>query len=419
MTILTAKAHEKGDPPHKAERSAGMKFLFVLLSGFLLSIPLLTIYALNWDRQSRSHEAQASITQGWGGEQVLAGPLLVIPFLAKDTETTEVNGKQVTRTVDVWKELAIAPDTESVDTAIKPELRKRSIYQAVVYQAEVKGSARFALPGKLEQLGVAAGSMALDRAELRFGVSDARGLLGTPQLSVGGKPLALEPGNGPSATGGSGFHAQPDASQIAASGLTAEFSYTVRGNANIGWVPRAGDSKISAHSSWASPSFTGSFLPQTRNVSDKGFSASWQIGNLALGQSLASIGDNGGQPPRVEAGRNSFSPSMAVDAASDGSGPSHIVRVELIEPIDLYNQVDRATKYGFLFIGFTFMAFLMFDVIGGVRVSAVEYLMVGGRVGAVFRPAARLCRSDRLRARLCGGQCCDYRADQRLFLCSA
>ena len=38
---------------------------------------------------------------------------------------------------------------------------------------------------------------------------------------------------------------------------------------------------------------------------------------------------------------------------------------------------DRAIKYGFLFIGFTFVAFLMFDVIGGARVAAAEYLLAG------------------------------------------
>ncbi|MDB5675127.1 MAG: colicin resistance protein, partial [Sphingomonas bacterium] len=51
--------------------------------------------------------------------------------------------------------------------------------------------------------------------------------------------------------------------------------------------------------------------------------------------------------------------------------------VNLVTPVDLYDQVNRSVKYGFLFIGFTFTAFLMFDVIGGVRVSPIEYLLVG------------------------------------------
>lgn len=51
--------------------------------------------------------------------------------------------------------------------------------------------------------------------------------------------------------------------------------------------------------------------------------------------------------------------------------------ISMIEPVDLYSQVDRATKYGFMFIGFTFLALLMFDIVGGTRVSAAEYLLTG------------------------------------------
>ena len=59
-------------------------------------------------------------------------------------------------------------------------------------------------------------------------------------------------------------------------------------------------------------------------------------------------------------------------------------QISLIQPVDLYSQVNRAIKYGFLFIGFTFLALLMFDVIGGVRVSAVEYLLMGAALVLFF-----------------------------------
>jgi inner membrane protein len=59
-------------------------------------------------------------------------------------------------------------------------------------------------------------------------------------------------------------------------------------------------------------------------------------------------------------------------------------QISLIQPVDPYSQVNRATKYGFLFIGFTFLALLMFDVIGGVRVSAVEYLLMGAALVLFF-----------------------------------
>ena len=93
-------------------------------------------------------------------------------------------------------------------------------------------------------------------------------------------------------------------------------------------------------------------------------------------------------------------------------------RSSLIQPVDLYSQVNRATKYGFLFIGFTFLALLMFDVIAGVRVSAVD-LADRGSADPILRLAARLCRSHRLRAGLCPGVDGDRRPQHRLCSRSA
>ncbi len=41
-------------------------------------------------------------------------------------------------------------------------------------------------------------------------------------------------------------------------------------------------------------------------------------------------------------------------------------------------------KYGFLFIGFTFATFLMFDVVAGARVAAAEYLLTGAGLVLFF-----------------------------------
>jgi inner membrane protein len=58
--------------------------------------------------------------------------------------------------------------------------------------------------------------------------------------------------------------------------------------------------------------------------------------------------------------------------------------VGLIEPVNLYSKVDRSVKYGFLFIGFTFLAFLLFDIVGGARVAVAEYLLTGAGLVLFF-----------------------------------
>jgi inner membrane protein len=359
------------------ERSPGFKLFLTIVVGLVLTIPLFSIWLLVYDRQNQSQEATASITAGWGATQVITGPVLVIPYRATATETVVQNGQSVTRSNQVIRELTLAPEAAELISDVRPQVRKRSIYEAVVYDARNSGKARFAFPADLARTGVDPSQMDLGRAELRFGLSDPRGLGANPRVTADGKPLRLQPGAG--SGGGRGFFAWIDATTLPAKPISVDFAYDLRGNESLSLAPQAGDTRWSVHSSWASPSFAGDFLPGERTVGASGFDASYRIGNLALGRSLVSTSDAGASTP-VD-GAPTRSPE---DTAVPSAGSSQIAQISLIQSVDLYSQVNRATKYGFLFIGFTFLALLMFDVIGGVRVSAVEYLLMGAALILFF-----------------------------------
>src|SRR5881392_3224081 len=126
---------------YRSERTPGFKLGLAIVVAFLLTIPLFSIYLLSYDRESQSREAAASITAGWGGSQTMSGPVLVIPYRATTTETVVQNGQSVTRTNQVTRELSLAPETVQLSTEIGPQVRKRSIYEAVVYDARVAGTA--------------------------------------------------------------------------------------------------------------------------------------------------------------------------------------------------------------------------------------------------------------------------------------
>jgi len=359
----------------EGERSPGFKLLMAILIAAALAVPTFMVWFLVYDRQSQSQQAQVSITEGWGGPQAISGPVLVIPYRVTTTETAVEHGQAVTRSRDVMKELTLAPETAQLATDIQSQHRKRSIYEAVIYNAKMDGAARFVLPPDLARFGVALPDLKLDRAELRFSLSDPRGLGANPRVSAQGAPLRLQPGGGSS--GGRGFFAFIDAAPLAAGGsIAVRYAYDLRGNGALSLAPEAGDSSWAVRSNWPSPSFAGSFIPGARSVTDKGFSASYRIGNLALGRSLVSTADAGTVdelPP----------PNTARPVGVDQGG-AQTAEINLIQPVDLYSRVDRSVKYGFLFIGFTFLALLMFDVIGGVRVSAVEYLLMGAALVLFF-----------------------------------
>ena len=358
--------------------SPGKRFLLAVMAAAMLVLPLFAIYLLIYDRQSQSEQARASIASGWGGRQAIAGPVLIIPYRALQTETVVENGKKIERTTPVWSELSIAPDTTAIDTQILPQHRKRSIYEVVVYEARMRGTARFLMPRDLARLNITPDQLALDRAELRFTLSDARGLFGArPIVTAQGERLALLVGRSTSG-GGSGFHTLVDARNLPNAALDIGYQYALRGNQTLALLPRAGETRWTVTSPWPHPSFQGDFLPASHFENHRGFRSTWRIGNLALGTQLVSLGDT--EPHADLRGDASLDRSASVIDSPQAAQ----ARVDLVTPVDLYAQVNRSVKYGFLFIGFTFCAFLMFDVIGGVRVSSIEYLLVGAGLVLFF-----------------------------------
>ncbi|WP_419808860.1 cell envelope integrity protein CreD [Sphingomonas sp.] len=360
-------------PPAAERRSPGVKLLIALLLAVMLSVPLFAVYLLVWDRQSQADTARTSIVAGWGAPQRLAGPVLVIPYQAQSTETVTENGRATTRVVTVERELTLAPDKADLTTSVDPERRRKSIYEAVIYTATASGNVSFSLPTDMARSGVEAGQLQLARAELRFGLADPRGLVGSPPaVTVAGRAAALRPGRGPAETGGAGFVSPVDASALATGTIPVSFRFAFRGNGSLALLPQAGDTRWQVTSPWLSPGFSGGFLPVARQIrgstdAKPGFDATWRVGNLALGRALVSTGEvAGGSVDPV-----SRTPDAAVPAGD------YEARVDLVSPVDLYSQVNRSVKYGFLFIGFTFAAFLMFDVIAGVRVAMPEYFLVG------------------------------------------
>jgi inner membrane protein len=361
-----------------------VKLVIAVLIAVALMVPLLMVYGLLWDRQQQAETAQASIGQGWGGQQTIGGPVIVIPYRATETQTVQENGRDVTRTVNMIRNLYLSPQANKADVVIKPEKRRKAIYETVVYESQISGSADFVLPADIARYGVTREALMLDRAEVRLGISDARGLVDGNSLSVNGTPAALLPGKGLASTGNSGTFAFVD--WTGAVPLKIDYKIGVRGLGDFKLIPRGVDTRWTVKSSWPNPSFGGDFLPAKRNVSGSGFTATYAIPNLALGQAQVLTGDLSPPVQTNYANGSRYADPMvaevAAPAANDGTmessgGTAKAVAISLVEPVDLYSQVDRSIKYGFLFIGFTFVAFLMFDIIAGARVAAAEYLLTG------------------------------------------
>lgn len=362
------------DRARRRTRTPVFKLFLAGIVALCLIIPLVMIYALVYDRQEQSETAQNSIAAGWGGPQTIVGPVIVIPYTEENIEQVTTNGKVTSRTVRVTKELYLSAEKHDLKTIINPKRKARSIYESVLYDAQNSGTASFKLPDDFSRYGIEIADLKLDNIELRFGISDARGLQSNSSVKVNGKPFKLNPGKGLNASNNSGFFSFID--WDAQTPLTVDYSYSMRGNKSLRLIPRGAETSWSVESEWPHPSFTGSFLPTRSEISDTGFSSSHDISNLALGQSILLKNDPG---PAIDFGNN-----VNYSRQDTRSDISQSAVISMIEPVNLYSQVDRATKYGFMFIGFTFLAFLMFDIVGGARVSSAEYLLTGAGLVLFF-----------------------------------
>lgn len=358
------------------ERSPGFKLVMAGLVGFVLMVPLLMVYGLVSDRQHQARVAQDAITAGSGGSQVVSGPVLVIPYDERRVVNETVNGVATTRTHIVRQHLFLSPERHALETALEPERKRKALYETVIYLAEMDGSAVFVLPSDFGSLGITRDQLQLDEAQIRFGASDPRGLRAVADVRVDGAPIELEPGEGVRSSGGAGFHGAVDWSD--GEPLSVDYAYTVRGSRSLTLVPRGGQTEWTVSSPWRHPGFGGSFLPDSSEISDEGFTANWSIGNLALGQSMVMKEDL----PPVRIARGPGPVHAAIEMAETGT--SMAATISLVEPADIYAQVDRSVKYGFLFIGFTFLTYLLFDVVGGARVAAAEYLLAGAGLVLFF-----------------------------------
>ncbi|AKM10471.1 cell envelope integrity protein CreD [Croceicoccus naphthovorans] len=368
------------DTEYRRQRSPGIKLLFAVLVAAALAVPLFMVYALVWDRQEQSNTARATITQGWGGAQVVTGPVLVVPYAVNVTETEVVDNKRVDKVRRVTRELFISPLSQQVSTSLDPERRQKSIYESVIYRAQLSGEAQFVMPEEdLKRLDIDADSLMLDRAELHFGVSDPRGMQSASKVVANGEALAARPGGGLESTGRSGFFAP--IAWDAATPLSIDWSYELRGSETLSLIPRGGDTKWHVKSAWPHPSFSGSFLPSESEIGDDGFSAEFSVPDLALGQGLVTTEDY--TAPFIATGPRAYVEPAMVERSGMG-GPSMAASVAMVEPVDLYSRIDRSVKYGFLIIGFTFLAFLMFDIVAGASVAGPEYLLTGAGLVLFF-----------------------------------
>lgn len=347
----------------------GLKILMVAALTLAILVPLLLIGTVINERQSYQSAAVRTVAESYAGAQTITGPVLVVPYV-ETVERDEKDDRGMMRAVqrDVQRRWIFFPQRLDLRGTLKPSTRQVGLYEVRVY--ELKGLAKATFEVDIPSDADAIAPRRIGAPSLAYGFADVRGLLDTSRITVGGREVTLSRGMG--AAQGTGVHAELGA-PIAGQHVTLDTSldFTLGGTESLAVAPLAGRNQIAIDSSWPHPQFTGK-SPRTRKIDSAGFSAIWDVSSLATTAQAQYMGSEG------------VTSTSGRDADSLGSGPVDTVRISLIDPINAYSLAGRATKYGLLFVGLTFVGFFMFELIKRLRIHPIQYALVGLALAIFF-----------------------------------
>ena len=339
----------------------------------LMSIAVSYVNGIILDRKQKQSEVKADIARSFAREQTLVGPVLVVPYVQEYPELIEVNKIQKIVTRSYAGKVYLLPEELNLKGGFTNEVKSLGIYKALTYQLGGNVNGTFNIPKnlglKFEHDNT---SLKINDAYLSMGISDTRGVSGKPILNWGGQPISFEQGSKIDALG-SGINA-PIKTLNAAEAQTIRFDFKLglRGTENFNFTPIAENNVIALKSSWQSPHFYGSFLPDasSQKIDATGFIANWSVSSLSSNNQAALMNN------LMEGSAQAMHWTDKVAAAAQAQTLESL-SVGFVEPINVYSQSDRATKYGLLFIGLTFAGFFIFEILKRLRIHPAQYTLVG------------------------------------------
>ena len=324
----------------------GLKLLLIVGMCVAFLIPQHLLKNLVSERKSTESMAESEVFEKWAGSQTVTGPVIEVDyFLMEGTD-----GKKESRTK------VILPEQLDVKGHVKTKHLKRGIYDFTVYETALDLTGQFKLPKEVEKM-LEEREWYFEKAKIVVGLPNLRGLSDNVVLKINGisYDMVAETGNM------KGLSCEVDLSRLL-EGEIVDFSLVLpfKGAGDLMFAPVGQTTTVALTSDCVTPSFTGYYLPDERQVTDTGFLAEWKI--LAINRDYPQVLDvsflemNG-------YGRSTFGNST--------------FGVELKVPVEQYLQTDRSIKYAFLIILLTFATVFFVEIRKAKPIHPVQYLLIG------------------------------------------
>ncbi len=245
----------------------------VIVLGVLIALVLIPLYMVHdmvVERYDRSQQVADEVASQWGQQQLIAGPVVSVPYVVHIQELE--NGTRTERTERRYANFL--PESLAITATAKTEKRYKSIYELLVYAADIHLSGKLPAPD-FAALHVAAADVLWDQATIALGVSDMGGIRQLT-LKLDGKAITPVPGMLREQMFASGVHA----SLQSVGSLSAHdfaIGLQLNGSGQLQFLPMGNETTIALAADWPHPGFVGSFLPAERQIDAKGFTARWGL----------------------------------------------------------------------------------------------------------------------------------------------
>ena len=167
-------------PPY-ARRSVSpvmkkIAFLFVFV--LVLQIPLMLVGSLISDRGDLYKQTVTEIGNEWGKSQKIIAPVITVSYTDTSINNkSNTNNTKAVAVVPVERKFVILPDELNATIEMKDEIRQRGIYNATVYNANLKLTGYFSSKDFPEDKEV--------QAALSIGLSDTKAQIKINKLNIG------------------------------------------------------------------------------------------------------------------------------------------------------------------------------------------------------------------------------------------
>jgi inner membrane protein len=339
---------------HWLKESVTVKLIFIGVLVLILLIPSVLIQNLIQERSSRQDDTEKQVSDQYSGDQLVQGPVLVIPY-KKRIKESDAAGKEITK--EVIKNVFVLPNELSYNANMTPDVLHRGIFEVVVYNSTIKVSGNFTR-ADLNLLSISPDQLMPEKARLLFSISDLKGLRTNPQFKLAGQVATAEPAFGDNVFA-NGLQVAVNLTGMMDKVIPFDFNLELKGSQELSFLHLGKTTDVAVKGNWGSPSFDGRYLPDTRKIDPKTntFEAKWRM--LYYNRPF----------PQQWADDYSILSTKKADDATFG--------VKLRLPVDQYQKTMRSSKYAILIIMLTFISLFLTEMIARQKVHVFNYILIG------------------------------------------